>query len=162
AVVETRYNPAEFHSLEEVSRQRLDEIEHFFVSYNQAEGRQFKPLARRGADHARELLEEATAGAGAARNGAGRARRPGNERASGRPPSGGVAAILPGGHTMSFELRPDESLRKNIRRIARKQMDDALEMLTAAHPGSRDEAVHEARKCFKKVRAVLRLVRPVI
>src|SRR5262245_15788211 len=63
---------------------------------------------------------------------------------------------------MSFELKPDESLRKNIRRIARKQMDDALEMLTAAHPGSRDEAVHEARKCFKKVRAVLRLVRPVI
>jgi CHAD domain-containing protein len=63
---------------------------------------------------------------------------------------------------MSFELRPGESLRKGIRRIARKQMDNALEELTAAHPGSRDEAVHEARKCFKKVRAVLRLVRPAI
>jgi inorganic pyrophosphatase len=60
AVVETPYNPAELHSLEEVSRQRLDEIEHFFVSYNQAEGRQFRPLARRGADRARELLEDAT------------------------------------------------------------------------------------------------------
>jgi hypothetical protein len=39
AVVDTPYNPAEYRSLEEVSRQRLDEIEHFFVSYNQREGR---------------------------------------------------------------------------------------------------------------------------
>jgi inorganic pyrophosphatase len=74
AVVETPYNPAEFHSLEEVSRQRLEEIEHFFVSYNQMEGRQFKPLARRGADHARELLEEVTGGAGSGGNGARRPR----------------------------------------------------------------------------------------
>jgi inorganic pyrophosphatase len=58
AVVETPYNPAEFHSLEEVNGQRLDEIEHFFVSYNQMEGRQFKPLARHGTDRARELLEQ--------------------------------------------------------------------------------------------------------
>jgi inorganic pyrophosphatase len=70
AVVETPYNPAEFHSLEEVSRQRLDEIEHFFVSYNQMEGRQFKPLGRRGAEHAQKLLEEATKGAGSGGNGA--------------------------------------------------------------------------------------------
>src|SRR5262245_64152201 len=64
AVVETPYNPAEFHSLKEVSRQRLDEIEHFFVSYNRMEGRRFKPLARRGAGRARELLEAAAGGAG--------------------------------------------------------------------------------------------------
>jgi CHAD domain-containing protein len=63
---------------------------------------------------------------------------------------------------MSFELKPDESLRKSVRRIARKEMDDALELLTETHKGPRDEAVHEARKAFKKVRAVLRLVRPVI
>jgi inorganic pyrophosphatase len=63
AVVETPYNPAEFHSLEEVNRQRLDEIQHFFVSYNQMEGRQFKPLAWQGADHAQELLEQAIGGA---------------------------------------------------------------------------------------------------
>jgi inorganic pyrophosphatase len=74
AVVETPYNPAEFHSLEEVSRQRLDEIEHFFVSYNQMEGRQFKPLARQGADHAQELLEEGTGGAGSGGKGARRSR----------------------------------------------------------------------------------------
>jgi len=74
AVVETPYNPAEFHSLEEVGRQRLDEIEHFFVSYNQMEGRQFKPLARHGADRARELLEQGVVGAGSGGNGAGRSR----------------------------------------------------------------------------------------
>ena len=74
AVVETPYNPAEFHSLEEVGRQRLDEIEHFFVSYNQMEGRQFKPLARHGADRARELLKQGIVGAGSGGNGAGRSR----------------------------------------------------------------------------------------
>jgi CHAD domain-containing protein len=63
---------------------------------------------------------------------------------------------------MSFELRPAESLRKGIHRIVRKQMDNALEQLTGPHSGSRDEAVHEARKCFKRIRGVLRLVRPVI
>src|SRR5262245_48866900 len=34
AVVETRYNPAEYQSLNEVNRQRLDEIESFFIAYN--------------------------------------------------------------------------------------------------------------------------------
>jgi CHAD domain-containing protein len=63
---------------------------------------------------------------------------------------------------MSFELKADESLRKGIRRIVRKQMDEAVEDLTGAQRESRDEAVHEARKCFKRIRAVLRLVRPAI
>jgi len=74
AVVETPYKPAELHSLEEVSRQRLDEIEHFFVSYNQMEGREFKPLARRKADHAQELLEATTGRAGSGGNGGRRSR----------------------------------------------------------------------------------------
>jgi CHAD domain-containing protein len=63
---------------------------------------------------------------------------------------------------MSFELKPGVSLRKNIRRIVRDQLDDGLEHLTGRRAGTRDEAVHEARKSFKKVRAVLRLVRPAI
>jgi inorganic pyrophosphatase len=74
AAVETPYNPAEFRSLEEVGRQRLAEIEHFFVSYNRMEGRRFQSLARRGADHARKLLREATRGAGSGSNGAKRSR----------------------------------------------------------------------------------------
>ena len=36
----------------------LDEIEHFFVSYNQAKGKEFKPLGRFGPARARELVEE--------------------------------------------------------------------------------------------------------
>jgi CHAD domain-containing protein len=63
---------------------------------------------------------------------------------------------------MSFELEREESLRKNIRRIVRKQIDAVLEELTGEHKRGRDEAVHEARKSLKKLRAVLRLVRPVI
>src|SRR5262245_22831573 len=74
AVVETPYNPAEYRSLDEVSRQRLTEIEHFFIAYNEVEGRRFKPLARRGAERARELLDKATRGAGSGANGARRAR----------------------------------------------------------------------------------------
>src|SRR5262249_53506969 len=63
---------------------------------------------------------------------------------------------------MAFELKPEETHRKGDRRLVPKQMEEALEHLTGPHKESRDEAVHEARKCFKKIRAVLRLVRPVI
>src|SRR5262245_22171341 len=63
---------------------------------------------------------------------------------------------------MSFELKSDESLPHGIKRIVCAQMDKALEQLTTTHEGSRDESVHEARKAFKRIRAVLRLVRPVI
>jgi CHAD domain-containing protein len=63
---------------------------------------------------------------------------------------------------MSFALKSDESLRKGIRRIARKELEDAREQLIKASNGSRDKAVHEARKCFKKIRAILRLVRHAI
>jgi len=63
---------------------------------------------------------------------------------------------------MTFQLKPEKSLSKEIARLARKQIDNALEHLTGESNGSRDEAVHEARKCFKKIRALLRLVRPHI
>jgi CHAD domain-containing protein len=63
---------------------------------------------------------------------------------------------------MPIELKAGKSLRKSIRGMARKLMEGALEELTGATKNTRDEAVHEARKAFKKVRALLRLVRPVI
>jgi CHAD domain-containing protein len=63
---------------------------------------------------------------------------------------------------MSFELRSGESVRKGIRQIVREQVDNALEELSREQKGVRDQAVHEVRKCFKKARAVLRLIRPVI
>jgi inorganic pyrophosphatase len=74
AVVETPYNRAEYRSLDEVSRQRLEEIEHFFVSYNEMEGRQFKPLAWRGIERSQELLKAAIQDNGPAGNGNKRSR----------------------------------------------------------------------------------------
>src|SRR5258707_559913 len=58
---------------------------------------------------------------------------------------------------MALEIGPNESVRKAVRRIVRKQLDRILEALES--PGDRDEAVHEIRQRFKKVRAVLRLLR---
>jgi CHAD domain-containing protein len=46
--------------------------------------------------------------------------------------------------------------------VTQKELHYALEQVTNPSNGSRDEAVHEARKCCKKVRALLRLVRPVV
>jgi len=61
---------------------------------------------------------------------------------------------------MSYRLQADESFSEGIKRIAREQLDRAVEQLTEAE--DRDGAVHEARKHFKKIRAVLRLVRDEI
>jgi len=59
---------------------------------------------------------------------------------------------------MTFQLRADESVRKGIRRIARKEIDKARDDLTGQIQPL-DEVVHAARKRFKKLRAVMRLVR---
>jgi len=37
----------------------MDQLEQFFVGYNRAHGRQFKPLARRGPRYAEQLLQAA-------------------------------------------------------------------------------------------------------
>ena len=46
----------EIKSLPDVSGRLLDEIEHFFVSYNKIAGKTFKPLSRRNAKHAAKLI----------------------------------------------------------------------------------------------------------
>jgi CHAD domain-containing protein len=63
---------------------------------------------------------------------------------------------------VSFELRHDESLRKGIRRIVGKQLEGAQESLSGSNRGSLDERIHSVRKRFKRVRAVVRLVRDAI
>jgi CHAD domain-containing protein len=63
---------------------------------------------------------------------------------------------------VAFELKLDESFRKGIRRVTQKELPYALEQVTNPSNGSRDEAVHEVRKCCKKVRTLLRLVRPTV
>ena len=57
---------------------------------------------------------------------------------------------------MSYELKSDEKLSDGLRRIVRKQIDKALENLRPT-VRSRDVAVHEARVCIKKIRAILLL-----
>jgi inorganic pyrophosphatase len=59
AVVEAPYNPPAARSLDEIDDLRLKEIEHFFVSYNEMEGRKFKSLGRHGANEAETMLNAA-------------------------------------------------------------------------------------------------------
>lgn len=59
---------------------------------------------------------------------------------------------------MGYRLEKGEPLPAGLKRIATEQVERALMQLTEM-PDGRDEAVHDARKCFKKVRAVLRLAR---
>jgi CHAD domain-containing protein len=60
---------------------------------------------------------------------------------------------------MAFELKADEPVSRGIRRVVRGEIDKALASLAEPPEGGPDEAVHDARKRLKKVRAVLRLVR---
>lgn len=61
----------------------------------------------------------------------------------------------------TFFLRPGYPLLNEIKRILLEQVDYALYQLTT--PGlDEDTAVHEARKAFKRIRAMLRLVRDEI
>ena len=62
---------------------------------------------------------------------------------------------------MTYQLLNEEKLPDGLKRAAVEQMDKALAYLTS--PGEDlDTAVHESRKCFKRIRAVLRLARPEI
>lgn len=59
---------------------------------------------------------------------------------------------------MAYRLKEQEPLDTGLMRIAREETDEALAWLDRFDEEP-DESVHEARKCFKKVRAALRLVR---
>jgi CHAD domain-containing protein len=58
---------------------------------------------------------------------------------------------------MAFRLKNGESVGKGIKRLARRQVEAALAELRSG--SGRDEPIHDARKRFKRVRALLRLVR---
>src|SRR5215468_1402975 len=62
---------------------------------------------------------------------------------------------------MPFRVQPDESASKAVRRIAREQLGKIRDGV-GQQPQERDEAVHDARKRFKKLRALLKLVRDEI
>lgn len=60
---------------------------------------------------------------------------------------------------MAFRFKAEESVAKGIERMARGQIEKALEGLTGQNEAAQEEVVHDARKRFKKVRALLRLAR---
>jgi CHAD domain-containing protein len=63
---------------------------------------------------------------------------------------------------MSFRLKREASIAAEIRRLVSRQLEVAIsELRTVGDPES-DEAVHDARRRVKKIRAVIRLVRPVL
>jgi CHAD domain-containing protein len=64
--------------------------------------------------------------------------------------------------TMAFQIKADESVAQGVRRMARNQIDRALDGLTGRSGAEPEEVVHGARKRFKKVRAVLRLMRDAL
>jgi inorganic pyrophosphatase len=58
AVATNSHNHHNLRSLKDVADSLLDEIEHFFASYNQARGKRFKPLGRFGPGRAEKLVKQ--------------------------------------------------------------------------------------------------------
>ena len=59
AVPVTPVNPALFAHIDDLPDAWLKEIEHFFVSYNKAEGREYKPIKHSGPEEAEAALTAA-------------------------------------------------------------------------------------------------------
>ena len=60
---------------------------------------------------------------------------------------------------MSYRLRK-KSLAREVRRVVREELEGTLKELLTVTDQARSTAVHEARKHLKKVRALIRLLRP--
>jgi CHAD domain-containing protein len=58
-----------------------------------------------------------------------------------------------------YRFESGEPLPEAIARVARGRIDDAIDELSGSTESSSEEAVHNARKDLKKLRALLRLVR---
>src|SRR6266705_2871971 len=58
---------------------------------------------------------------------------------------------------MGYKLKEHESLSKGLNRIVLEQIDKAMDLLNP-RVRNKDEAIHDARVCIKKIRAVLRLI----
>ena len=59
AVASVSKTHSDIRSINDLNEKLVDQIEHFFVSYNQAKGKQFNPLGRFAARKAREVVEQA-------------------------------------------------------------------------------------------------------
>lgn len=49
-------------TLEDLNAHLLDEVEHFFISYNQVKGKEFRPLGRFGPERAEKLVRDGMRG----------------------------------------------------------------------------------------------------
>jgi CHAD domain-containing protein len=58
---------------------------------------------------------------------------------------------------MAFRIRPDESVSHGLRRLAAKSLKTARDQLRRRTPPG-DDAIHEARKTVKKVRAIVHAI----
>jgi CHAD domain-containing protein len=63
---------------------------------------------------------------------------------------------------MDFYFETDQSVAGNVRRIATEQVTMAHEFLSDPPEHDLHEGVHEARKCFKRLRGLVRMARPVL
>lgn len=61
---------------------------------------------------------------------------------------------------MAYRFELDETLPEAVRRIGCEQLDIAIAQL--GRNAERDDSVHQTRKCLKRTRALLRLVRPAL
>jgi inorganic pyrophosphatase len=51
-------NQRQVQTIKDLDEHEIEEIEHFFISYHQLEGKPFKPIGRRGPKHAERLAKE--------------------------------------------------------------------------------------------------------
>ncbi|HSM66974.1 MAG TPA: CHAD domain-containing protein [Ilumatobacteraceae bacterium] len=63
---------------------------------------------------------------------------------------------------MSYTLVTGEPVSEAVRRVAGEQLDDAIDDLSDAISDDPTEAIHDARKRCKKVRGLVRAVRPAL
>ena len=63
---------------------------------------------------------------------------------------------------MGFRLKTGQAVSSEVRRIVLRQLDRAVDELTKIGDPESDEAIHDARRRVKKIRAIIRLVRPVL
>jgi inorganic pyrophosphatase len=76
AVAEQSHDHKDVHSIKDLNKHFLKEMEHFFVSYNEMEGKKFVPLSWYGPKRAKKLAEKGLQKAGKARKPAASAKQP--------------------------------------------------------------------------------------
>jgi CHAD domain-containing protein len=61
---------------------------------------------------------------------------------------------------MAYKFEHGETVPQNVKRIAAEEIGSAIDYLRGKGGVNGDESIHETRKCIKKTRALIRLVRP--